>query len=1460
MGYVSYNQSTSNGRVRGSNGQWYTCPTTYYTSFVYHDTFGVQHPFPGSTTINTSAQPPQCDPLPSQPTYSGTANDGSGYTLNITNYTKANLTSSTGKQVNPASGGSGPTGAGSAVDSNGNEITADGSGHFTDTVGVSVLTVGGGAPNPETFSYTDSNGHQQTAQINYAQYTVQTNFGCSVSEYGPTASYLVSSVVFPDGSTYSFQYEATPNISGKVTGRIASVTLPQGGTISYTYTNGGVTGESGTIGSEGIMCADGSTSGLTRQIAATEGSPASTWSYSRVTGSGTSATQVTDGLSNVSLYNFVEGSNQPAGTTAAYYETNRAFYQGSAAGTPLLARQTCYNAQAPSCTTQSLTLPVSQIDTYQTLNGGEENGSTLSYDAYGDLTEEQDYDFGSGSRGPLLRKELWTYGGSIVGLATEDQVYDSAGLASQTMFGYDGTTLSSTSGVPQHVAVTGPRGNLTGIDQYTGPGAYLFSSAQYYDTGGVKNATTPNGTSTYGYESTYTFLTNSAPPTPSSGVALGSSATYDSYTGLQLSNTDPNNAQQTYGYDSMMRPTAVTNPDGGHTAILYNNDSNPSQTGYHLYQSAGVFTDVENLLDSYGRQSTSAVSNGQSSMPWYQQDTCYDGDGNVSFQSYRYQGNGVGSAKICTPSEGPGDAYTYDALGRVLTVTHADSTTVSYSYSGRATKVTDENNVVRVSQIDGLGRLTYVCEVSSNGSMPGGSGSPSSCHLDITATGFLTSYAYSLYNHSTTVTQGTQTRTFQTDWLGRPTLVQEPESGQTTYSYSYNSTGLVVTRVRPRANPGNGGLTTTTTTQYDSVGRVLSISYNDGTPTKSFTYDQATAWGGAGWYGLGASKGHLTEHTVTADGNWTGATYGYDPMGRVVWEEECTPSICNEGGNIASYTYDWLGNLLTAGNGVGGTDTYTYSPANEVLSITSSISDSTHPPNLVSNVQNGPFGPLNWRLGNGLAGIRAYDALGRPSGGWVCVSSSQSYCTGTEQYSYTSSWRGSDLISAYDTTLSQSNSYGYDEFGRLTSLTVNSGAPGNYSWVYDRWGNRWNQSPANGGLTENVTFNSNNQINSSGFGYDGAGNLLADGFHSYTYDAEGNVTKVDSGNTATYSYDALNRRVRIDQPGSDSIEFVYNPAGQHISSLDVTRGSGQEDWAYWGATPVVFDGNNQTNFEHQDWLGTERARTTYSGLSEGSFISLPFGDGLTTTTGTDWDAYHFASLDHDYSSDTDHAQFRQFANASGRWMSPDPYSGSYDFTNPQSMNRFAYVLGNPLVFADPMGSGIDCHFQVSQTAQYSPDGGETWQAPVYQFGIVCQYDGGGGSSGENALSGGGGSVGGGGAPNNGTPVHGPWTYGNHCGPGGMGPDINGTDAACHQHDDCYDSGGFTPVSNFRGHNAQLQACNQQLCNAARARLSSLAIPWLPSLASTSALQEAEADREINFYFTWVVAPGGNSCH
>ena len=72
-------------------------------------------------------------------------------------------------------------------------------------------------------------------------------------------------------------------------------------------------------------------------------------------------------------------------------------------------------------------------------------------------------------------------------------------------------------------------------------------------------------------------------------------------------------------------------------------------------------------------------------------------------------------------------------------------------------------------------------------------------------------------------------------------------------------------------------------------------------------------------------------------------------------------------------------------------------------------------------------------------------------------------------------------------------------------------------------------------------------------------------------------------------------------------------------------------------------------------------------------------------SGSDQDNLHFAGLEHDAESDTEHAQFRNYASAQGRWLAPDPYMGSYDSTNPQSMNRYAYALNNPTSMLDPSG-------------------------------------------------------------------------------------------------------------------------------------------------------------------------------
>ena len=61
--------------------------------------------------------------------------------------------------------------------------------------------------------------------------------------------------------------------------------------------------------------------------------------------------------------------------------------------------------------------------------------------------------------------------------------------------------------------------------------------------------------------------------------------------------------------------------------------------------------------------------------------------------------------------------------------------------------------------------------------------------------------------------------------------------------------------------------------------------------------------------------------------------------------------------------------------------------------------------------------------------------------------------------------------------------------------------------------------------------------------------------------------------------------------------------------------------------------------------------------------------------------------------------FRRYNRWHSRFDQPDPYDGSYDLSNPQSFNRYAFVNGDPVNFVDP--SGLVDSWNAFCSAQYS---------------------------------------------------------------------------------------------------------------------------------------------------------------
>jgi hypothetical protein len=81
----------------------------------------------------------------------------------------------------------------------------------------------------------------------------------------------------------------------------------------------------------------------------------------------------------------------------------------------------------------------------------------------------------------------------------------------------------------------------------------------------------------------------------------------------------------------------------------------------------------------------------------------------------------------------------------------------------------------------------------------------------------------------------------------------------------------------------------------------------------------------------------------------------------------------------------------------------------------------------------------------------------------------------------------------------------------------------------------------------------------------------------------------------------------------------------------------------------------------------------------------------------------------------------------GRWLSPDPLAG--DLSNPQSLNRYAYVLNNPTTLTDPLGlkgcrPGTRSLGDGICVGPQSPGGGLRWPLPWDPFDMMVKiwYD------------------------------------------------------------------------------------------------------------------------------------------
>src|SRR5262249_48329770 len=223
--------------------------------------------------------------------------------------------------------------------------------------------------------------------------------------------------------------------------------------------------------------------------------------------------------------------------------------------------------------------------------------------------------------------------------------------------------------------------------------------------------------------------------------------------------------------------------------------------------------------------------------------------------------------------------------------------------------------------------------------------------------------------------------------------------------------------------------------------------------------------------------------------------------------------------------------------------------------------------------------------------------------------------------------------------------YGYDDFNRLASSSKTGAA---YTYAYDRYGNRWQQ---NGPYTSSLTFSSGNN-RADQFSYDAAGNQLNDGLgHSFTYDAEDRVIAV--GSNVSYIYDGSGRRVRKTVSGV-STDFLYDLGIQVVAEMNSSGGWNRGE-IFGGGRHIATYANSTTYFNHSDWLGSERSRTTLSGTVCQTTVSLPFGDGTSNPVNNcSPTPDFFTGKERDAESGLDYFGARYYGSNMGRFITPDP--------------------------------------------------------------------------------------------------------------------------------------------------------------------------------------------------------------
>ena len=577
------------------------------------------------------------------------------------------------------------------------------------------------------------------------------------------------------------------------------------------------------------------------------------------------------------------------------------------------------------------------------------------------------------------------------------------------------------------------------------------------------------------------------------------------------------------------------------------------------------------------------------------------------------------------------------------------------------------------------------------------------------SSGNTTTYTYNGAGNPLTTSNAmaaTSTLTFNTN--GTVATALAPGNGTNKTIYAYNS-NFQLSTVTPVTGTSLGVRTFT----YDDFGRVRTATDGKGV-TLTYTYDKqdrllSTAFtGGTATVTNTYFDNGLPKTRVDANGT---TTYGYDQLGRLI------SRVNTFAGGTITYGYDKSSNLITVTDG-RGTTTNAFDNSGVATKITYASGSGTKSVNLITDDQGrrtDSYLDANATNTFWLGHTRQeYDHSGRVSrsfaesmtDGVAVTVSDISYCYNSGSAAPTCSTNAatdrSKLQWERNNKDGRVTAYTYDNAGRLTSATQTGGAsapiaPTTWTYTYDVRGNRLTAT-ATGGITSSQTlaFNAANQITTTGYAYDGAGNMTADPAGTYTYNgAEQMTTATNASGTFTYKYAGTSQaEVLQQQTPTATYKLVYGRTNQAglpvIESAQIGSVNAYlENDSVTGQPLVLRTSTGTASMYVYSGTGNPTALLRDNGSTAYTYRYDPYGVPTLSSSsggsGVTQNPYLFKGGIQDRATGWVHFGNRWYNPTTGVWTQQDTLDAPLD---PNNANRYAYAGCDPVNNSDPTGRAL----------------------------------------------------------------------------------------------------------------------------------------------------------------------------